>query len=130
MMPKHFTRTLLSGALIAAAAIAVRLSFAATNTPSQTVSAPSSAAQALAALQATRPAQIVADVSRETGAYTFVRAEGADVLAADNPLASPEERARVFLASNGALVGMNDTERSLIADANRAAAAAATSPAS
>ncbi|HEX8679572.1 MAG TPA: hypothetical protein VF683_06420, partial [Chthoniobacterales bacterium] len=129
MNHKHLIQTFLSLACCTAVAIALRTSFipsasAAATPPAQTAGAEGAipaAEQTLAALQSSRPSSIVADVSRETGAYTFVRSEGADVLAADNPLASPEDRARVFLAAHGALVGMNDGERAAVADASRAA---------
>ena len=51
-----------------------------------------------------------------TGVYDFVRAKGTATLpAADNPLGTPEMRARAFLSQNGDLVGMSATERSLVA---------------
>ena len=62
--------------------------------------------------------QMSASVSRLTGVYDFVRAEGgaSSVLVADNPspLTSPETRARNFLGSYGGLVGMTDAERNLV----------------
>ena len=134
MNHKHLIRTVVACAFFIAAAITLRLGLVptafATAQPAanQPVAAQEravpAAEQALAVLQSSRPGNIVADVSRETGAYTFVRADGGGVLAADNPLASPEERARVFLATNGAVIGMNDADRTMVADASRAADAA------
>lgn len=70
-------------------------------------------AQALQRLQSSTGTQIVSNVSRATGAYDFVRA-GAGTLAAVNPLATPESRARTFLSQNGDLVGMSAAERTLV----------------
>ena len=78
------------------------------------------ARQALASLQSSRQAQVVTQVSRETGVYDFVRAHGADVLAAADAKTTPEERARVFLSAHGGLVGMTESERSLVMNANAA----------
>ncbi len=82
------------------------------------------ARESLAALQARIPAKIGAAVSRETGAYNFVTAHGAGVLAADNPLATPEERARVFLSAHGGMLGMSAAERHLAANPTAATSGA------
>lgn len=47
----------------------------------------------------------------ETGAFTFVRATGREVLAKDDPSADPLARALGFLRSYGAVVGMTSAER-------------------
>jgi Zn-dependent metalloprotease len=85
------------------------------------------AQQALMSLQSARQAQFVTQVSRETGVYDFVRAKGADVLAADNTKAAPEERGRAFLRANGGLVGMTETERNAVAASSAAGPATAAS---
>ena len=73
------------------------------------------AAQALSALQNATGGRIVSHISRETGVYDFVRADGATaVLSADNPLTAPEARARGFLSQHGALVGLSAVERSYL----------------
>jgi bacillolysin len=72
------------------------------------------ASAALQELQAATGAQIVSQVSRETGAYNFVRATADTVLSADNTSAAPEARALDFLRMHGALVGMSDTERQIV----------------
>ena len=124
-------RRLISAALLSTSLILIAL------IPANLVSAPaggSSAApqlaavdvarQSLAALQNDTRTKISAAVSRETGAYNFVNAEGAGVLAADNPLATPEERARVFLSTRGGLVGMSAAERDLVANPSAATSGA------
>ena len=96
--------------------------------PTAGTTASPSASAALDKLKGTGGAgsQVTATVSRVTGVYSFVQAGGAGVLAADNPLASPESRARTFLAANGALVGMSDTERNLVKTPGSTATAAST----
>lgn len=74
------------------------------------------AQRALSTLQSSTKTKVVAGVSRETGVYDFVRADAGGVLAADHPLATPEQRARVFLSKHGGLVGMTDIERELAAN--------------
>jgi Zn-dependent metalloprotease len=127
---KTITRASLCCLLFAAAFFCVAFAFS-TAAIGQQAPAPSSGAasdaaaipqanEALANLQRTAQAQIVTQVAPETGAYTFVRTEGAGVLAADHPLAKPEDRARVFLGANGALLGMSEAERSKAADPDAA----------
>ncbi len=80
------------------------------------VSADPGAAQALARLQASSGTLIVSHVSTTTAVYDFVRASGSATLPViDNPLATPEMRARTFLSQNGDLIGMNAAERGLAA---------------
>jgi Zn-dependent metalloprotease len=75
------------------------------------------AAQALARLQSATGAQVVSQVSRETGVYSFVRATGAAVLSADDASATPEKRALAFLSTHGALFGMSEAERTRLSNA-------------
>lgn len=92
------------------------------------VSASPVAANALARLQSSSGTQIVSHVSRATGVYDFVRMQGTATLpAVDNILATPESRARTFLSQNGDLVGMNATERTLVASSNAPAVTVAAS---
>ena len=132
-------RRLVSATLIAASLILLAL------IPAELISSPSAgnrtsptqadvgqdaapqAQQALTALQNATTAQLVTQVSRETGAYSFVRADGGGVLAADNPLASPEQRARVFLGDNGGLLGMSAIERDFVLNPGNVSVATAAS---
>ena len=84
------------------------------------VKASPKARAALQALQATTGAQIVSQVSRETGAYNFVRATDDTVLSEDNTSAKPEARAFHFLRSHGALVGMSEAERQMVGNTEAA----------
>ena len=70
--------------------------------------------QAAAGLRGSTKAQIVTQASRETGVFSFVRANGDGVLAEADATASPEARARTFLAANGGLVGMTEAERNVV----------------
>ena len=126
--------TLLAASLILFALIPAELvsspSAAARTAPLQAdvgVEAAPQAQQALVTLQNASTAQLVTQVARETGAFSFVRADGGGVLAADNPLATPEQRARVFLGENGGLVGMNATERDFAANPGNVTVSAAAS---
>jgi bacillolysin len=73
------------------------------------------AQQALTNLQSATRTQMVTQVSRQTGNYNFVKAPTRSVLVADKASGTPETRARAFLASQGALVGINDGERATLA---------------
>ena len=72
------------------------------------------AGQALAKVESASQAQMVTQISRQTGNYNFVRAPSGSLLAADNASASPQTRALAFLATNGALVGISDAERAAL----------------
>jgi bacillolysin len=72
------------------------------------------ASAALQKLEDATGGQIVSRVSRETGSYSFVRANDHAVLAVGHTNASPEARAFDFLRDHGALVGMSDVERQMI----------------
>ncbi|MBA3240945.1 MAG: M4 family metallopeptidase, partial [Acidobacteria bacterium] len=61
--------------------------------------------------------------------YDFVRAEGTGVLASDNPLNTPDSRARAFLAAHGGLFGMSDAERQALSGTNAAVTTNATTAA-
>ncbi|MCA1593630.1 MAG: M4 family metallopeptidase [Acidobacteria bacterium] len=121
-MPRKMFRATLVGLLILSLFVFSKFSRSAsssaqiaTNTSAPAVAADPAAAAVLDNLQTLTGNQIVSHVSRETGVYDFVRADGATaVLSADNPLTTPEARARGFLGQYGALVGMSDVERSLI----------------
>ncbi len=84
------------------------------------------AQQALATLQAASTGPVVSKASLKTGVYNFVRATNGGVLMVGNPLASAEARARAFLNLYGAVVGMSDTERSLVVANGGANTAAST----
>lgn len=71
------------------------------------------AAEALTALKGSANGEVDAQVSRETGHYSFVTATSG-VIAADDVSASPQKRALTFLGTHGALVGMNETERAAL----------------
>lgn len=66
---------------------------------------------ALTKLQEVSRAEIVAQVSPQTGNYNFVRTQADGVLAVADKSATPQARALAFLAEHGGLVGMNDAER-------------------
>ena len=95
------------------------LSFAGTPPQKNSAGSPSNAAEqanpaaseALNRIQAAHPAGITAKVSRQTGNYNFVSAPRGRVLAADKISGTAESKALAFLGKNGALVGMNATER-------------------
>jgi len=122
-------RIIFAFALCLASVLLAALGFAASrpspSPASKATTPPASPAaqQALALLQSGTQAQLVTQVALETGVYDFVRANGADVLAADNSRATPEERARTFLSANGGLVGMTAAERKLVATSAAATAA-------
>jgi bacillolysin len=69
----------------------------------------------LDALKQSGSSQAVSHVSRETHKYNFVRANGGEVLVADNTSATPQARALTFLSQHGALIGLNDVERQFMA---------------
>ena len=73
---------------------------------------------ALGKLQGTSWAQIITQVSRQTGNFAFVRAEAGGVLAEADKSASPQARALAFLAEHGGLIGMNDLERAAAPSGN------------
>ena len=86
------------------------------------------AAQTLSRLRSTTGQQIAAHASRRTGVYDFVRVSTASptsVLASDNPLGTPESRARAFLSNFGGLVGMTEVERRLAGNNTGAATTSA-----
>lgn len=76
-------------------------------------SAKSAASAAFARLQSASRETLAGQIARQTGAFAFVRAPRG-VLASDNAKSAPEQRALTFLASNGALLGLSDTERSAL----------------
>ena len=119
MNKQIITRTFLCGAFFASVFIS------APQTNAAEPAARAAANEALSELQRSVQAPIVTQAAPETGSYSFIRAEGTGVLTADNPLAKPEERARVFLGTNGALLGMNANERSVIGNPGQAAKGAA-----
>ena len=82
------------------------------STPAQPVNA--AAQQVLTDLQNANQAEIATKVSRQTGAYNFVNAPSASVLTADKMSAASPTRAMAFLATYGALVGMNNAERNAL----------------
>ena len=132
-------RAFLSGLLLVVAAFAwSRLApetSSAAGLSAQTVvneapSLPASDAEARRAFETLRRAaggRVAAQASRETGAYSFVRATGGGVLVADNASLSPEARALSFLGAHGAAVGMNSAERALLAQPKAIADATAAS---
>jgi Zn-dependent metalloprotease len=69
------------------------------------------AEQALASLQSANQVRVSAQVSRQTGNYNFV---SADLLVADKISDTAQKRALTFLAAHGAVVGLNDAERSAL----------------
>lgn len=69
---------------------------------------------ALNNLQKSTRSVVTAHVSRQTGSYRFVRASGGVIAASDNS-ATPQTRAKNFLATHGGLIGMSDAERATIA---------------
>ena len=71
------------------------------------------AVDALTHLKDSAKGEVTAQESRETGHYSFVSATGG-VLAADDATASPQKRALAFLGTHGALVGMNEAERTAL----------------
>jgi Zn-dependent metalloprotease len=92
--------------------------------PARETSAPAAsviplAAQTLERLRSAGGREVKAHASPRTGVYDFVQAAGGlnAVLAADNPLASPESRARAFLGNFGGLFGMTEAERRLASGA-------------
>jgi bacillolysin len=84
--------------------------------PAQTtaIAANPEAQKALARLRRTGQAPIRTEVSQKTGNYSFVRISGGDILAAADKSATPQTRARTFLAAHGDLVGMSDAERAAV----------------
>src|ERR1043166_4049405 len=84
--------------------------------PAQTtaIAASPEAQKALAGLRRAGQGSIRTQVSRETGNYNFVRSSGSDILAAADNSATPQARARAFLATYGGLVGMSDAERAAV----------------
>ena len=96
---------------LAGASLAV-LGFAATRAPqANTQTANATAQRALATLQNANQSAISVHVSRETGNYNFV---SGGILAADKTSDTPQKRAVAFLATHGALVGINDAERAAL----------------
>jgi bacillolysin len=59
--------------------------------------------------------KVEASFARSLGAFSFVRATTDRPLVRDDATASPESRARTFLAGNGGVIGMSADERSLVA---------------
>jgi Zn-dependent metalloprotease len=119
-------------AVVCAVALVVNVVSFASNSSTSATSAPAAAApsasqsattpadrltarQALQNLQNIATGQISALAARETGAYSFVRADAGRVLVADNVSAAPEARAFSFLGQYGALVGMSSVEQSIAA---------------
>jgi len=72
------------------------------------------ARDALAALQNTAKTEVITQLSRQTGVYTFVRSEQGEPIAVDDASATPQRRALAFLATHGGLVGMTGAERSAL----------------
>jgi bacillolysin len=68
------------------------------------------ATAALTNLQKSNRSEITTQLSPQTGSYRFVRAANG-VLAASDSSATPQTRAKAFLATHGGLVGMSDDER-------------------
>lgn len=68
-----------------------------------------------------RAGLLTSATARETGAVSFIRASRGRVLATVDPAATPEQKARVFLAEWGDLVGMNAAERAALFSKRRVA---------
>jgi bacillolysin len=85
-------------------------------TTSRRTAAPVTAKSTLDQLQARNSEQLQTLTSRQTGNFSFVRAQRGTVLVADDTAATPEARALAFLATHGALVGMNATERAALGE--------------
>ncbi len=108
------TRLLTAGALFTMAFGLTILTFAGPLPGAKNASQAPAHQQALQQLQGVSQAGVTAAVSRKTGVYNFVKAPAGEVLAPADAKASASSRALQFLAQNGALVGLNETERTAL----------------
>ena len=116
---KLVSATLLSGSLVLLALVATPVNSSTSSVGSQQSAVPfesvaASAKQALTPLQSAAKGEVLTQVSRQTGSYSFVRAGGGGVLVTDDVSATPQARALAFLANHGDLVGMNGVERAAL----------------